>query len=185
MSVSRKILEGKSNQELERYIASDSKFVPEANLLAYEILKARGREFTPEETERIISLKNEQTQKNAEVIIHPNYKKSADLIYISAALGIGNLIWTYDTLNSGIKIFIAVISVAFVFGIGYLISKGTEWIKYLLLILFIMGLIGLPYIIINLKNEPIVGVINIVQTVLQIWTLVLLFVIPKDEKIEL
>ncbi|SDM16483.1 hypothetical protein [Chryseobacterium taihuense] len=57
MSVSRKILEGKSNQELERYIASDSKFVPEANLLAYEILKARGREFTPEETERIISLK--------------------------------------------------------------------------------------------------------------------------------
>ncbi|SDM16461.1 hypothetical protein [Chryseobacterium taihuense] len=100
-------------------------------------------------------------------------------------MGIGNLIWTYDTLNSGIKIFIAVISVAFVFGIGYLISKGTEWIKYLLLILFIMGLIGLPYIIINLKNEPIVGVINIVQTVLQIWTLVLLFVIPKDKKIEL
>lgn len=48
-----------------------------------------------------------------------------------------------------------------------------------------MGLIGLPYIIINLKNEPIVGVINIVQTVLQIWTLVLLFVIPKDKKIEL
>jgi len=184
MSVSRKILEGKSNQELEKYIAPDSKFVPEANLLAYEILKARGREFTTEEKERIISLNNEKAQKNTEIIIHPNYKKSADLIYISATLGIGNLIWTYDILNSGIKIFIAVISLAFIFGIGYLVSKGTEWIKYVLLILLILGLIGLPLIIINLKNEPIIGVINIVQTVLQIWALVLLFVIPKDGKIE-
>lgn len=47
MSVSRKILEGKSNQELEKYIAPDSKFVPEANLLAYEILKV-GAENLPQ-----------------------------------------------------------------------------------------------------------------------------------------
>lgn len=181
MSVSRKVLSEKSNQELEKYIEAGNKFVPDANLYAYEILKNRGREFTDEETERIMSLMNEKT-KNEEIIIHPNHKKSADLIYLSGALGIGNLIWVYDTLDSGIEIFIAFFSVAFVFGIGYFISKGAEWVKYFLLVILLLGLLGFPYIIANLKNEPIVGIINIVQTVLQIWALYLLFVIPKHKK---
>ena len=80
------------------------------------------------------------------------------------------------------KIFIALFSLAFVFGIGYLVGKGTEWIKYVLLVILILGLLGFPFIIANLKNEPVVGIINIVQTVLQIWALVLLFKIPKLEK---
>ena len=80
------------------------------------------------------------------------------------------------------KIFIALISLAFVFGIGYLVSKGTEWIKYVLLVILILGLLGFPIVIANLKNEPVVGIINIVQTILQIWALVLLFKIPKLEK---
>lgn len=98
-------------------------------------------------------------------------------------MGIGNLIWTYETLDSRIKIFIALISVAFVFGIGYLVSKGTEWIKYILLIILILGLLGFPFIIASIKNEPVIGIINIVQTILQIWALILLFKIPKTEKI--
>ena len=179
MSVNKRLLEEKTNQELEKYIEAGNRFVPEANLYAYEILKSRGREFTDEETERIMSLKN----INQETIIHPNHKKSAELMYLSGALGIGNIIWTYETLDSGIKIFIALISVAFVFGIGYLISKGTEWIKYALLVILLLGLLGFPFIIANLKNEPVVGIINIVQTLLQIWALILLFKIPKIEKI--
>ena len=134
--------------------------------------------LTIEETERILTLKTEK-EKSEEIIIHPNHKKSADLIYLSGALGIGNLIWSYDTLDSGIKIFIALISVAFIFGIGYLVSKGTEWIKYFLLVILILGLLSFPLIIANLKSEPVVGTINIFQTILQIWALVLLFKIPK------
>ena len=181
MSVSRKLLEEKSNQELEKYIEAGNKFVPDANLFAYEILKKRGREFTDEETKRLESLMNEKN-KNEEIVIHPNYKKSADLIYISGALGIGNLIWTYETLDSGMKIFIALFSIAFVFGIGYFISKGIEWVRYFFFIILVSGLFGFPYIIANLKSEPVLGIINIVQTVLQIWALVLLFKIPKPEK---
>ena len=120
-----------------------------------------------------------QNMKNEELIIHPDHKKSADLIYLSGALGIGNLIWSYDTLDSGIKIFIALISVAFIFGIGYLVSKGTEWIKYFLLVILILGLLSFPLIIADLKSEPVIGTINIFQTILQIWALVLLFKIPK------
>ncbi|MDP9957742.1 hypothetical protein J2X97_003414 [Epilithonimonas hungarica] len=183
MSVNRKILEEKSNQELEKYIEAGNRFVPDANLYAYEILKNRGREFTDEETKRIMSLMNEK-KKNEEVIIHPNHKKSADLVYISGTLGIGNLIWSYETLDSGMKMFIAFFTIAFVFGIGYFISKGTEWVKYFFLIILIFGLLGFPYIIANLKNEPVIGIINIVQTILQIWALVLLFKIAKPEKLD-
>lgn len=42
MSVSKKVLEEKSNQELEKYTEVGRRFVPEANLLAFEILKKRG-----------------------------------------------------------------------------------------------------------------------------------------------
>lgn len=182
MSVNKRLLEEKSNQELEKYIEIGNRFVPEANIYAYEILKSRGREFTDEETERIKSLIN-QTNKKEEIIIHPNHKKSAELIYISGLLGIGNLIMTYENLDNGMKIFTALFSLAFVFGIGYIVSKGIDWIKYVLLVILILGLLGFPFIIANLKNEPVVGTINIVQTVLQIWSLVLLFKIPKPKKI--
>lgn len=180
MSVNRRLLEQKSNQELEKYVKTGNRFVPEASLYAYEILKSRGREFTDEEDQLIKSLINRSNKKEI-TITHPNHKKSADLIYLSGALGIGNLIWTYQILDSGMKIFIALISLAFVFGIGYLVSKGTEWIKYVLLVILILGLLGFPFIIANIQNKPIFGIINIVQTVLQICALVLLFKIPKSD----
>ena len=179
MNVDKKLLEKKSNQELEKYIEVGNKFVPETKLFAYEILKSRGREFSDEETDRIIPLMNE----NKENVIHPNHKKSAELLYLSGALGIANLIWSYETLNSGIKIFIALVSVACVFGIGYLVSKGTEWIKYFLLVILLLGLLGVSFIVANLKNEPVIGTINIIQTILQIWALILLFKIPKSHKL--
>lgn len=178
MSVNKRLLEKKSDQELEKYIEEGNRFVPEANIFSYEILKSRGREFTDEETQRIMSLK----KNDQNIIIHPNHKNSAELMYISGALGIGNIIWKYETLDSGFKIFIAVISVAFVFGIGYFISKGIEWIKYVLLVILLLGLLGIPFFIANFKNEPVVGIINVVQTVLQVWALILLFKIPKSQK---
>ena len=79
MSVNKRLLEQKSNQELEKYIDIGNRFVPQANLYAYEILKSRGREFTEEETERIMSLTDENNKSN-EIVIHKNHKKSADLI---------------------------------------------------------------------------------------------------------
>lgn len=121
-------------------------------------------------------------ESNQESQIHPNYQKAADLIYLSGALGIGNVIWMYDALDNGLKIFTALISVGFVFGIGYLISKGTEWIKFLLAVILFLGIVGIPFVIQDLENNTVVGIINILQTVLQIWALILLFKIPKKEK---
>lgn len=177
MSINKRLLEEKSSQELEEYIKPESKFVFEANQYAYEILKSRGRIFTDEENERFST--TEINKNNIDTTIHPNYKKAAEFLYISAFLGIGNLIWKYDTLHSGFEIFIAIIVLVFGFTLAYFTSKGIEWFKYLLLVLFGLGILGIPFIISNIKNDPVVGIINIVQTLLQIWALVLLFKIPK------
>lgn len=183
MSVNKGVLEKKSDQELIQYILPQSKFVDDAKIYAFEILTSRGYEFSPEEIERNQELINAQTERK-NVIVHPNYKRSAELIYLSAALGIGNVIWQYETLDSGMKIFIVIVSLGFVFGIGYLISKGNEWIKYVLLVLFALGLISIIFVIANLANDPVSGIINITQTILQIWALVLLFKVPnKTESI--
>lgn len=183
MSVNKGVLEKKSDQELVQYILPQSTFVDEAKMYAFDILKSRGYEFSPEEIERNQKLINTKTERKNE-IIHPNYKRSAELIYLSGALGIGNVIWQYETLDSGMKIFIFIVSLGFVFGIGYLISKGNEWIKYVLLVLFALGLISIIFVIANLANDPVSGIINITQTILQIWALVLLFKVPnKTENI--
>jgi len=47
--VKKKVLQGLSDRQLERYIASDSRYVSEAVELAFEILQSRNRVFTEEE----------------------------------------------------------------------------------------------------------------------------------------
>lgn len=124
------------------------------------------------------TLSEENTQP-----VYPNYKKAAELLYISGFFGIGNLIWKYDTLENELQIFIAIIVLALGFVLAYVTSKGIEWFKYILLALFAFGLVSIPFIISDILNEPVVGIINIVQTILQIYALVLLFKIPKTVNI--
>ena len=178
MSVNKRLLEEKTNQELEEYIKPESKFVQEASQYAFEILKSRGRIFTDEETERFSS--NTIKENKITKVVHPNYKKSADILYVSAFLSIGSLIWTYETIQNGLQIFITVSVLAFVFALAYFTGKGLEWFKYLLLVLLLLGLSGLPSMVSTLQNDPVLGILGIIQSVLQIWSLILLFKIPKN-----
>lgn len=66
------------------------------------------------------------------------------------------------------------------FGLGYAISKGFNWMKYLLLAMMILGLLIMLLTFLFYTNHPIVTIINIIQTILQIWVLVVLFRIPKE-----
>lgn len=178
MSADKNILKKMSDQELEKYIQPESRFVPEAIQYAYEILKERGRTFSSEEMEkiRLLTAPNNLPEKE----IHPNYKKASNLMYLSGAVAIGNIIWLYELLNKPSTIIVAFATVAFIFGIGYLISKGNNWIKYLLAGLFLLGLISFPEVILNIKTNPILALFNITQNILQIWVLILLFKIPKN-----
>jgi len=123
----------------------------------------------------LVSEKN----KVEERIIHPNHKKAANVIYLSAVLGIINAILSPETFYNSFGIIVVIFTLGIIIGIGYLVSKGNDWIKYVLLVLMIVGLIGIPFIIMNIVNNPIVGVINIIQTSLQLYAIILLFKVSK------
>jgi hypothetical protein len=178
MTVKKSVLEAKSNQELEEYIKEGNRFVPEAKIYAYEILKSRGREFSEVETERFLRLIAE-VNKSKETTIHPNHKKAGNLIYLSGGVGFVNAILSPVPFNTS-GIFIAVFALGLLFGMGYLVSKGHDWLKYVLLVLMIFGLMGFPILLSNLLYNPVVGIINIIQTILQLYALVLLFRIRLD-----
>ncbi|OPB86019.1 hypothetical protein [Elizabethkingia ursingii] len=186
MSVNRSVLEKKTDKELEQYIKPDSRFVPEAVEHAFEILKSRGKEFTEEENQRIDLLRAEKNKKE-EINISPNYIRASNIIYISAALGIINilLINNYVAIDSIYIIFPAICSITFVFGLGYLARIGTNWVKYILLInCALTPVLSYIRILIFLTNiNPLLGCIIIIQTVLQIWALILLFKISQTKKL--
>lgn len=112
--------------------------------------------------------------------VHENFIKSSNLIFISAALGLINSFLTKGDIVSTRLISSAILTLLFVGGLGYIVRQGYAWIKYLLLVLMIFGLIGIVGLIIaNLEKQPLITTVNIIQTILQTWATVLLFVIPK------
>ncbi|CAI8748694.1 hypothetical protein [Chryseobacterium sp. IT-36CA2] len=181
MDTKKNVLEKMSSQELEKYIKPNSKFVPQAVHYAYEILQSRGRKFTDEESAQITS-RTVDLGKKQEIIIHPNHTKASHIMYLCGALGIAGFIWSYDPFNSGLSIFVGTATLAFIFGMGYLIGKGNEVVKYILIITFALGLFGLPSILTNLFINPVLGIISIIQTILQIWVIILLVRIPKNSQ---
>ena len=112
--------------------------------------------------------------------VHENFIKSSNLIYISAALGLVNSFLTKGDIVSTRLISSAILTLLFVGGLGYIVRQGYAWIKYLLLVLMIFGLIGIVGLIItNLEKQPLITTVNIIQTILQTWATVLLFIIPR------
>lgn len=111
--------------------------------------------------------------------IHTNYIKSSNLIFGTVGLGLINFFFSSDLLNTGQNIATAIFTLVIIAGIGYLVRQGKNWVKYLLLVFMIFVLIGIPFIIDNIVQRPVVGIVNIAQTIMQLWATVLLFKIPK------
>ena len=58
----------------------------------------------------------------------------------------------------------------------YQINKGKKWARTTSLVLSILGALLFPFIIINIfKSSPIVGILSIVLTTLQIISLILIY----------
>ena len=114
--------------------------------------------------------------------IHQNFIKSSNLIFITAGLGLINFFFASELLSNSFNIFVAVFTLAFIIGIGFLVRQGYNWVKIFLLVITILGLIGIPVTLKNLTEKPIVGIINVIQTVLQIWSVILLFKVPKSQE---
>lgn len=97
------------------------------------------------------------------------YIKAANILYLTGAMA--NIIWTYELFNNLFAILIAVTTLAFIFIMGYLSSKGTDWVKYVLLITLILGSIGFPKILSTLQTDPVLAIINILQSIAQAYAI--------------
>jgi hypothetical protein len=116
--------------------------------------------------------------------IHQNFIKSSNLIFGTVGLGLINFLFVSELLTNTQNIITAILTLMIIAGIGYLVRKGRNWIKFVLLVFMILGLIGVPFTINNIVQRPVVGLINIAQTIMQLWATVLLFKVPKivDDK---
>jgi hypothetical protein len=112
--------------------------------------------------------------------LSPNFKKASNLIFGTVGLGLINLFLLRDDLSYGKNLFVVVFIQIIIAGLGYLVRRGYRWIKYLLLVLTVLGLTDVPSIINNLTQKPIIEIINIAQIIMQIWAVVLLFKVPKS-----
>ena len=183
MSVKKSVLEQKTNTELEKYIVPESRFVPEAIRYAFEILKSRGRHFSGDEVKSIewlIATKEEVEDK----VVHENYIKASNLFLVSVGLGLINIFLAPEITAEGSTIAVSIFTLGFLLIIGLLIRKGFDWMKYVLLVFMIIGVLAIPLILQNIMYQPIVGIINVIQTALQVVSLVILFKIPANHGAE-
>jgi hypothetical protein len=104
-----------------------------------------------------------------------NYIKSSNLVFLSAVVGAINLLLLPGILSSNTAMIVGFLTLCFLIFLGIMIRLGISWIKYLLLIMIVLGLISLPVIIRNFLDRPLNGTLNIVQSLIQIYAVIVLF----------
>jgi len=111
--------------------------------------------------------------------IHSNFIKSSNLIFAVIGVGILNFFFSGNTLSNAANITTEVVTLIMIGGLGLLVRQGYNWMKYILLVLTILGLVGISAILSDLAQNPVVGFESIAETILEVWATVLLFKIPK------
>lgn len=107
-----------------------------------------------------------------------NYKKASRLIYASATVGTINALLSFNVFTKQDWI-LSALSISFVVIIGLLISKEYSWSKFILLIFVLVGLSGFPYIIKDIKEYPINGILSLLITIFQIIATFIVFIKQK------
>lgn len=111
--------------------------------------------------------------------MNKQFKIASRLIYTSAAIGALNALLSLNDFTKQDWI-ISFVSISMVIAIGLLIAKGYVWVKYLLLVLVVNGLSAFfSYVLQDIKEYPINGVLSILMAVLQIIATVILFIKRK------
>lgn len=179
MYVDRKILEQKNDKELELYISPNDRYVSKSIEYAFNILKNRGRHFSLQEENQILHLIDDK-KKSEEIHIHANHIQAGNLVYLSGAIGIGIFIWKFDQMPNPLYNIIPFLAIVVIFIMGYLMKRGVDWMRFILLAFVIVGTLAMPIVVMNILNDPILTIANAVQGILQIWALVLMYKIPEN-----
>lgn len=115
--------------------------------------------------------------------LNPNYIKASNLFFISAGLGIINFFLSPEILSSQTDIIISVTTIFLIFVIGLAIRFEVSWIKYILLVLIIIGINTLPPVIKEeLALHLVNGIITILQVVAQVYATILILIFGKKKR---
>ena len=122
--------------------------------------------------------------------VHPNYITASNLIFGSFGLGLLSLFFSDNILSSlqnanlsiGTIIFfivIVVIGLFFIAGIGLTVRRGINSVKYFLIVIVILQVIGIPLRINALMQKPDHGILFMAQIIMLVWAVVLILIISK------
>jgi len=112
---------------------------------------------------------------------HPNFMKSSNLLFATVILVLIGMFLGKVVLSSDKNsIYIEVMNIILIGGLGLLVRQGYTWVKYLPLTLSILYLIEAAALVLNSPTIQIPQVLFFAQIVLVIWSTVLLFRIPKE-----
>ncbi len=109
--------------------------------------------------------------------ISRNYKLAAKLTFVNALVSFISFFMDDQIPKTtlGFSVFITVIFISII--TGFLMLKGIVWVKYAVLMLSLIGFLGIlldPSYYFSRKN-PMLSLMYLFSTVLQIYTLFLLF----------
>lgn len=112
--------------------------------------------------------------------LHPNYNKSARLLFLSGGISILNALFTSDiTSDYSHESSTVMLASAVIFAFAWYVRRGYGWLKYLLLALILVGLFFIQTTVDEVKQNPVGGIVSIATSIMQVWAVVLLFVIHK------
>jgi hypothetical protein len=118
-----------------------------------------------------------------------NVSTAIKLFVVSIVLGIVNAIINaannFKVYSDGMLLFFSIFGVGLMLFFVYQMNTGKSWARRIFLLLFILGSIIAPFSFIRLfKSNPVVGVISVIITIIQIVALILIYRKDSDEWFE-
>ena len=115
--------------------------------------------------------------------IHPNFIKASNLILLTGCLSIIQflLVGPFTSL----MIFGILFGVVLIIVLAYLARQGYEWLKWVYVVLFGLGLKSLVVILpLLLKSNPVAASVYVLHIIFQGLVVLFLFKVPKQPIIE-
>lgn len=112
-----------------------------------------------------------------------NFVIASNLTFISSGLYAILLVSNLSNYSDPLWIIPATAIVILYISIGYLVRRGINWTRYVLLLFAFSGILfGLPEILFHFSSNPMRNVINIVQILVQVCATLFVFVSPIQHR---
>ena len=180
-------VKGKSDQELEDIVNHPKDYQPEFLSAAIEEIKSRGVKIDTSKTEFVIAEEQQAKVDSAQrwktpENLHPTIRQASNLIFASLILWIIRTFFAQSSVNINGLSDDGLFSGLVVIALAYAIRLGISWIRVVLLVFMIFSLLlEVFFVPFYIDQAPIAGVLELLQTLVQVYALVLLFQKPARE----